>query len=286
MQMRAARASADGRAQAFLDLLAAEILDPIDARRIAIVVAHPDDETIGVGGQLSRFRGVTLVHVTDGAPRNDAAAQEHGFETPEAYAAARHEELRAALALADLADHVLVNLGIADQEASLHLADLARRLATLFRQRGIDLVITHAFEGGHPDHDAAAFAVHAAAALLQADGAAPAIVEVPLYHLGLTGWRVQRFIAAAGSPGIEIHLNDDQRRRKQAMLDAHATQRQVLSMVAADVERFRPAPSYDFTALPNEGRLLYDVHGWGMTGLRWQALAVAALEDLGLGAVL
>jgi LmbE family N-acetylglucosaminyl deacetylase len=286
MQMRAAAASADGRAQAFLDLLAAPAADPIPADHMAIVVAHPDDETIGIGGQLSRLRGVTIVHATDGAPRNAAAAEAHGFGTPAAYAAARQEELRAALALAGLSRDALVNLGVADQEASLHLPDLARRLATFFAERRIDLVVTHAFEGGHPDHDAAAFAVHAAAGLLAKDGPAPAIVEMPLYHLSLTGWTVQRFVAAVGPPELEIRLDDEQRRRKQAMLDAHATQRQVLSMVAADVERFRPAPAYDFTVLPNEGRLLYDLHGWGMTGTRWQALAAAALQDLGIGAVL
>jgi LmbE family N-acetylglucosaminyl deacetylase len=286
MQMRAARASADGRAQAFLDLLAREAPDPIPAERMAIVVAHPDDETIGIGGQLARLRGVTMVHVTDGAPRNGAAAEAHGFATPEAYAAARQEELRAALALAGVSEDALVSLGVADQEVSLHLPDLARRLATLLGERRIDFVVTHAFEGGHPDHDAAAFVAHAAAALLGKRRAAPVIVEVPLYHLGLPGWTVQRFVAAAGPPELEIRLDDEQRRRKQAMLDAHATQRQVLSMVATDVERFRPAPAYDFTALPNEGRLLYDLHGWGMTGTRWQALAVAALQDLGIGAVL
>jgi hypothetical protein len=70
------------------------------------------------------------------------------------------------------------------------------------------------------------------------------------------------------------------------MLDAHATQQRVLAMISTDVERFRPAPLYDFSALPNEGRLLYEMYGWGMTGPRWQALAAAALRDLGLGAVL
>jgi LmbE family N-acetylglucosaminyl deacetylase len=279
-------ASADGRAQAFLDLLAGEARDPIAAERIALVVAHPDDEIIGMGGQLSRLRGITIVHVTDGAPRNEGAAQAHGFQTPHAYAAARRKELRAALAVADVPDESLMGLGIADQEASLHLPDLARRLAAFFREREIELVVTHAFEGGHPDHDATAFAVHAAVALLGRERPAPVIVEMPLYHLGLTGWTVQRFVAAAGPPQLEISLTDDQRRRKQAMLDAHVTQRRVLSMVAADVERFRPAPAYDFTVLPNEGRLLYDMYGWGMTGTRWQSLAKAALQELGPGAAL
>jgi LmbE family N-acetylglucosaminyl deacetylase len=279
-------ASVDERVRAFLDLLADAALESIPARNTAVVVAHPDDETIGIGGQLSRLRGVTIVHVTDGAPRNDAGAQAHGFRTPETYAAARRAELRAALALANVPDDALVSLDIADQEASLHLAEIARRLADFFEEREIEIVVTHAFEGGHPDHDATAFAVHTAAALLRDRTLAPAIVEMPLYHLGLSGWTVQRFVAAEGLPELAIHLDGEQRRRKQAMLDAHASQHQVLSMVATDVERFRPAPAYDFTVLPNEGRLLYDLHGWGMTGPRWQSLAAAALHELGLGAVL
>ncbi len=40
------------------------------AERVMIVVAHPDDETIGLGAQLRRFEDALLVHVTDGAPRD------------------------------------------------------------------------------------------------------------------------------------------------------------------------------------------------------------------------
>jgi hypothetical protein len=32
--------------------------------------------------------------------------------------------------------------------------------------------------------------------------------------------------------------------------------------------------------LPNDGGLLYERYGWGMTGARWQALARAALAEL------
>lgn len=276
----------DGRAQGFLARLADPSVGAIPSGRTALVVAHPDDETIGIGGQLARLSGITVVHATDGAPRGEGAAEAHGFSSPDAYAARRRDELRAAMALADVPPAALVTLDIPDQQASLCLTEMTHRLASVFRERDIDLVLTHAFEGGHPDHDATALAVHAAAALLGLSGQAPAIVEMPLYHLGLSGWTVQRFIEASGGPEIEIRLDAEQRRRKQAMLDAHVTQRQVLSIVAADLERFRPAPAYDFTVLPNQGRLLYDLYGWGMTGARWQSLATAALQELGIRAVL
>ena len=45
--------------------------------RVAVVAAHPDDETIGAGASLGLLRTPVLVHVTDGAPRSghDARAR-------------------------------------------------------------------------------------------------------------------------------------------------------------------------------------------------------------------
>ncbi len=140
----------------------------VAARGVAVVVAHPDDETIGCGGQLGRLEGITLVHVTDGAPRNLRDTRAHGFATPEAYAAARRQELETAAGIAGIGPEALIGLGVPDQQAAFRLADLARRLAALFSEREIAVVLTHACEGGHPDHDAVAFAVHAACRLSRA----------------------------------------------------------------------------------------------------------------------
>jgi hypothetical protein len=77
-------------------------------------------------------------------------------------------------------------------------------------------------------------------------------------------------------------LNADELDLKRRMAAAHVSQRAVLSLFALDVERFRPAPVYDFTELPNGGALLYERQGWGMTGERWRGLVRTALLELGL----
>src|SRR5205814_9647467 len=81
------------RTAAFLDCLRRG--EPIEAP-VALVVAHPDDETLSVGASLALFRHLTLVHVTDGAPRALHDAQAAGFGTARDYAAARLRELRKA----------------------------------------------------------------------------------------------------------------------------------------------------------------------------------------------
>lgn len=253
---------------------------PIDGRAMAVVVAHPDDETIALGAQLRRMHGVTIVHATDGAPRDGEDALRHGLSDRDAYKAVRRRELETAAALAGIGPEALVSLDVVDQEAALDLAGSARRLAALFAERRIELVLTHAFEGGHPDHDAVTFAVHAARSIHPG----PFVVEMPFYRAGPDGWITQAFITHARTPELGLWLDDEARTFKSNMMAAHVTQAATLAGFTPAVERFRRAPAYDFASLPNGGDLLYERYGWGMTGARWRNLVRHAQSELGVPA--
>ena len=152
-----------------------------------VVVAHTDDEILGAGSRLPLLREARFVYVSDGAPPEGTDAARHGLSV-RGYRQARRHEREVALGLCGIAPDRVIDIGVPDQQTSFHLADIARRLADLVRQREVHAVLTQPYEGGHPDHDATAFAVHAAVALVRARGAAaPEIVEMAGYHAGPNG---------------------------------------------------------------------------------------------------
>lgn len=250
--------------------------------RIAVIVAHADDETLGLGAQLPRLPGITIVHVTDGAPRNLYDASRKGFATAEAYASARQRELEGAVALAGVPRSSLANLGIADQDAAFNLVSLAGDIADLIAERGVEVVFTHAYEGGHPDHDATAFAVDAAARLVAARDRErhPLVVEMPSYRAGPQGLINQIFSPDPRAPELTLWLGEEERALKRRMYEAHGSQADVLARFPIGVERFRAVAAQDFSMLPNDGNLHYERQNWGLTGERWLELVAEARAAL------
>jgi len=241
-------------------------------RSVAIIAAHPDDETIGAGAQLANLREPLIVHVTDGAARGLGASRE-------AYAQTRREELIAALRAGGPASVDRRELGVVDQEAWVDLAGIAIRLKELFLERRPEVVLTHPYEGGHPDHDATAFAVRAALQMMKREkDSVPRLMEFTSYHAGKEGMVTGEFLGFDGYPETVVELTAEERRRKQQMLDCFVTQREVLRHFGVSQERFRPAPFYDFTKPPHEGQLLYESFEWGIKGEQWRERARAALS--------
>lgn len=257
------------------------------APRTMLVGAHPDDETVGAGSRLDRLSEARFVCVTDGAPRSGDDAARHGLSVDQ-YAQRRRAELEAALALCGVAPAQLTMLGCPDQQAALELAPLARRLADLIVEERIEALVTHPYEGGHPDHDATAFIVHAATALAARRGVAAEIVEWTSYHRTPEGALTNEFLPAPEVDGhtVAFALFPKERERKQSILACHASQRETLAHLPMDVERYRPAPRYDFARAPHHWTLHYEQYPWGMTGERFRQLAGQALAELGLGSPL
>ena len=247
--------------------------------KTVIVAAHPDDETIGMGARLHRFTRMTLVHVTDGAPMNMQDALRAGFAKRSDYAAARKAELAAALALAGIAPARQRSLGLADQTASHRMPHLIRTLTDMLAEINPDVVVTHPFEGGHPDHDATSFAVHAALEVLRKENLPlPQLIEFSSYHIRNGRMAVFEFLPHAGCPSRTAYLSRAEVRRKEGMVRCFSTQREVLSAFPVQTEVFRRAPRYNFARRPHEGTLYYECFSWGIAQEVWQKNAVRALR--------
>jgi len=254
---------------------------PAAEERVLLVAAHPDDETIGAGARLELLPNLRILHLTDGAPLERRWWGDPTLATREVYARFRRRELEAALALAGVGPGQLRTLGITDQCASEDLVALTRAMRDEIAEWAPSVILTHPYEGGHPDHDAAAFAVHAACRALRAvSGGAPLVVEFACYHLATDG--TLRTGAFLGRSAATLRLTAEQRERKKQMLACFRTQQRTLSPFGISVERFRPAPAYDFSDPPHAGRLHYEQFDWGITGEEWQVRAEAALRALGL----
>ncbi|MGQ9681406.1 MAG: PIG-L deacetylase family protein [Anaerolineae bacterium] len=119
-------------------------------RSLLVVLAHPDDESFGMGGTLARYASegvrVTLVCATRG---------EAGIEglSPEQAGQLRERELCAAAAVLGIAQ--VTFMGYRDGELALAEQEVAvNQLVTAMREAQPQVVITFGPDGitGHPDH--------------------------------------------------------------------------------------------------------------------------------------
>jgi LmbE family N-acetylglucosaminyl deacetylase len=246
------------------------------------IFAHPDDETIALGARLQRLRTGHLVHVTDGAPRNGYDSLAHGFQSVDEYRQARATELDRAMNLAGISEHHHTCFGVPDQEAALHLLSLTSRILELLQRYHPEIVFTHPYEGGHPDHDACAFSVHHAVSLYESsEQQIPLIIEGAFYHAGPQGIATGDFLASSQMTQEALcSLSPVERMHKQALLSCFTTQQETLGYFPLAFERFRVAPTYNFCQPPHAPPVFYDQHRWGMTAQRFCSLAQQAEEAI------
>ena len=161
--------------------------------RLMAVLAHPDDESLGIGSVLARYAaegvGVSLVTATRGeGGRFGLHRDGPEHPGPEALGRIREQELRAAAAVLGVGDLSLLDYRDRELDRADPVEAVARIAAHIRRVRP-QVLITFPPDGGygHPDHIAisqfaTAAVVAAAAAASPADGTAAHAVS-KLYYL-------------------------------------------------------------------------------------------------------
>ena len=247
-----------------------------------VVTAHPDDESIAAAVLMQQVPRLGVVCVTNGAPKKESYARQAGFDNWLDYAFKREREIEAALALLNRDIAPFECLGIGDQEATHNLVVVTRHLVTQIT--GFQQVITHAYEGGHPDHDSTAFCVHAACALIQRSGTAPpVIIEAPLYNAPAGRYVHQIFLPHPDAgPVLSVTLSQEQQTFKRKMYACHETQNKTFNDFHVEKEQFRVAPRYHFCASPHSGEVGYNQFRWPITGRVWRRTAWKAMRELDL----
>jgi LmbE family N-acetylglucosaminyl deacetylase len=252
-------------------------LGRVRPNRCAVIVAHPNDEVVGSGFLISKLAEVFVLHISNGFPHLDAEVKANNIEKENEYAEQRRRECYAALQIASVPNDNVTELNVPQFSIPFQLVALTKEVLKFLQRTSPQIILTHAYEGGHPDHDATAFATHAAVRLLTENGLkAPAIFEMALYP-GKSGLsKVPEFLHSPARESTTLSLNRDAQDLKLKMFNCFKTHRQIFEISPLGPERFRESPGYDFTQPPHEGELYYENFDWGMTGEDWRALATEA----------
>ena len=243
-----------------------EALAPLLGRTL-VLAAHPDDEAVGCGALLQRMREPHVAYLTDGAPRDAYFWRDYGSR--EQYAATRRGEAEAVVAMLGARGHFC---GVTDQELFRGLERVQAWVDELVARVQAQAILMPAFEGGHPDHDAANLL-----GFLAGRGAGIPAWEYPCYHRSVDGALVhQEFRTSTGSE-VRAVPTAVEWERKLRTYGAYASQREVLQHFLGETEAFRPLPAYDYASPPHPGVLNYEAWQWGITG---SEVAQACAEHL------
>jgi LmbE family N-acetylglucosaminyl deacetylase len=195
-------------------------MSPLTTRRLMAVLAHPDDESLGVGGTLAKYTAegadVFLLTATRGemGRYRGHRRDEREHPGPDALARIREQELRAAASVLGVKEVSL--LGYDDQRVDrVDPGQAIAGIAAHIRRLRPEVVVTFGPDGayGHPDHIAisqftTAAIVAAADATYGHDGAARAPRPHPVSKLYYLAWPESTWAAYQAAVGTLLSAVD------------------------------------------------------------------------------
>jgi len=204
-----------------------------DFRRLVVVAAHPDDESLGAGGLMARATGLGVpVHLVV-ATNGDASHPESTTMTREDLVLVRRSELLKAVQM--VAPFATVDfLDLPDGELREHRDALAAHLESL--RVGVGTLVAAPWrQDGHGDHEVAG-----AVSARVARAAGAQLLEYPVW---MWHWAQPGGEEVPWSRFVTLRLEDDERSAKDMAIAAHESQNAPLSDAAGDEamlsERFR-----------------------------------------------
>jgi N-acetylglucosamine malate deacetylase 2 len=212
--------------------------------RVLVLAAHPDDETIACAGLLQRARCGLVVFAVDGAPPH------YGFEKKfgslQNYSRIRFEEASRALKLIPgVSVRKLTRsdgTAFIDQHLVFELWAASASLCQIISDFVPSLFVSHAFEGGHADHDAC----HALAKQASVEFGLK-YLEFPLYWRERDGRDVFQQFRPNGNSEFVLQLTRQELLIKRRMLAQYQTQHGLTSVFTLENERFRYAAKGNYS---------------------------------------
>ena len=211
--------------------------------RVLIFAAHPDDETLACSGLLQRASTSLVLFAVDGAPRRYGFEQKFG--SLRAYSEERFREASRALGLVPRCSFGRLarkdGTSFPDQHLFCELGEAFTSLERVTREFSPDLLVSHAFEGGHIDHDACHILAKHTASVLSIPQA-----EFSLYWRTARGEDAFQRFRDNRNDEIVLRLSPLELHVKRQMLAEYKTQPELKSFFRFETERFRPMAGRDY----------------------------------------
>ena len=211
--------------------------------RVLVLAAHPDDETIACSALLQRAATSMVVFAVDGAPLGYGF--ERKFASLQKYSETRFLEAARALSFVPRCSFQRLRRPNGSYFVDQHLfEDLQAAFISLLRIAGdfsANVMVSHAYEGGHIDHDACSFlAMQTARALRKKH------LEFPLYWKSETGVDVFQEFRHGRAGEFALWLSRQELAVKQQMRAEYRSQEGIVRVFPPETERFRPVVSENY----------------------------------------